>query len=418
VVLLGEVRELEVDGERPQDARLALEREPADRLAQLVPRLTRSRRPREAADQLLGLEQLLALLLDDDAAEDLAEQPDVAAERCFRIRGGSPYPAMLDATMELLPGFRMRPPADEDAEEVAAVSNEECIAYLGVPVVNPDWLRRRWTAPGGDREQDFAVVESPNGGLCAYLGVEAEPPFAEVFALGIVGPAYHGRGLGAAIVSETERRARRFEALADPSVRVVIHAGALADEPRVSALMRSRGYREVRRFELRRVDFEGEPPEPREVDGITVRGFRPEDERPLYEAHVAAFADHWGSGEETYEGFHHHNFEAPEFDAALWFLAWDGDRLAGYLGAHDKAREDASRGYVALLGVRREYRRRGLGEALLLHAFRALHARGRRGVDLHVDTDSLTGATRLYERVGMAALPRFATWEKELRPAR
>ena len=53
----------------------------------------------------------------------------------------------------------------------------------------------------------------------------------------------------------------------------------------------------------------------------------------------------------------------------------------------------ASRGYIAVLGVRRPYRRRGLGEALLLHAFGALHARGRRGVDLHVDTDSLTGAT-------------------------
>lgn len=325
---------------------------------------------------------------------------------------------MLDATMELLPGFRMRPPQDQDAEEVAAFSNEECVAFLGVPVLNADWLRRRWTAPGADRDRDFAVVESPDGELCAHLSVEAERPFAEVFALGIVAPAHHGRGLGAAIVSETERRAQRFLALADPSARVVVHAGALADEPRVSALLASRGYREVRRFELRRVDFADEPPPPRAVDGISVRSFRPEDARRLYEAHVEAFADHWGQGEETYEDFRHHNFDAPEFDAALWFVAWDGDELVGYLGAHDKAREDPSRGYIALLGVRRAYRRRGLAEALLLRAFGALRARGRRGADLHVDTDSLTGATRLYERVGMTAHPRFATWEKELRPAR
>jgi mycothiol synthase len=316
--------------------------------------------------------------------------------------------------MELLPGFRMRPPQDEDADEVAAFANEECVAFLGVPIVDADWLRARWTAPGVDRDLDFAVVEAPDGELCGFLSVEAERPFTEVFALGIVAPAFHGRGLGAAIVSETERRARRFEALAAPGARMLIHAGALADEPRVSALLSSRGYREVRRFELRRVDFEGEPPLPADVEGITVRGFRPEEARQLYEAHVEAFADHWGEGEETYEDFRHHHFDSPDYDPGLWFVAWDGDELAGYVGAHDKSREDSSRGYIALIGVRRPFRRRGLGEALLLHAFGALHARGRLGVDLHVDADSLTGATGLYAKVGMTAHPRFATWEKEL----
>jgi hypothetical protein len=42
-------------------------------------------------------------------------------------------------------------------------------------------------------------------------------------------------------------------------------------------------------------------------------------------------------------------------------------------------------------------------------------ALGSRGAELHVDTDSLTGATRLYARVGMTAHPRFARWEEELR---
>jgi mycothiol synthase len=316
--------------------------------------------------------------------------------------------------MELLPGFRMRPPQDEDADEVAAFANEECVAFLGVPIVDADWLRARWTAPGVDRDLDFAVVEAPDGELCGFLSVEAERPFTEVFALGIVAPAFHGRGLGAAIVSETERRARRFEALAAPGARMLIHAGALADEPRVSALLSSRGYREVRRFELRRVDFEGEPPLPADVEGITVRGFRPEEARQLYEAHVEAFADHWGEGEETYEDFRHHHLDSPDYDAGLWFVAWEGAEVAGYVGAQDKSREDSSRGYIALIGVRRPFRRRGLGEALLLHAFGALHARGRLGVDLHVDADSLTGATGLYAKVGMTAHPRFATWEKEL----
>ncbi len=80
------------------------------------------------------------------------------------------------------------------------------------------------------------------------------------------------------------------------------------------------------------------------------------------------------------------------------------------------AEEDPSRGYVAALGTRRPYRGKGIASALLRHVFRTLLERGKRGCDLHVDSDSLTGATRLYERVGMTAHPRFATWEKELRP--
>jgi GNAT superfamily N-acetyltransferase len=219
--------------------------------------------------------------------------------------------------MELLPGFRMRPPQDEDADEVAAFANEECIAFLGVPVVDADWLRRRWTAPGVDRDNDFAVVESPHSKLCAFLSVEAEPPFTEVFALGIVAPAFHGLGLGAAIVSENERRALRFGALAVRSARALIHAGALAAEPRVSALLSSRGYREVRRFELRRVDFAGEPTPPGDIEGIEVRGFRPEESRRLYKAHVEAFVDHWGEGDETYEAFRHDHVDGPEYDPGL-----------------------------------------------------------------------------------------------------
>jgi mycothiol synthase len=67
--------------------------------------------------------------------------------------------------------------------------------------------------------------------------------------------------------------------------------------------------------------------------------------------------------------------------------------------------------------VRRAHRRRGIGEALLRTSFVQFHKRGLRGAVLEVDTESVTGATRLYERMGMTSEPRFSQWEKELRPA-
>ncbi len=64
----------------------------------------------------------------------------------------------------------------------------------------------------------------------------------------------------------------------------------------------------------------------------------------------------------------------------------------------------------------RAHRRRGLGKALLLTAFNEFFDRGQRGAALGVDADSLTGATRLYESVGMHAGTKYASWEVEIRP--
>jgi ribosomal protein S18 acetylase RimI-like enzyme len=67
-----------------------------------------------------------------------------------------------------------------------------------------------------------------------------------------------------------------------------------------------------------------------------------------------------------------------------------------------------------MLGVRRPWRGRGLGEALLRRSFAALHARGQRRIRLSVDAENPTGATRLYERAGMRVLRESATWERDL----
>ena len=283
--------------------------------------------------------------------------------------------------------------------------------------VTPGW-HRMWSNPSIDRDRDVAVIESESGELCGYLYVHAEPPHTEVFALGIVALASRGLGLGSALVAENERRARRFLELAEPGTRVVIHAGALADEPRSARLLTARGYREVRRFSLMRTDFEEGSRPVAAPAGIEVRTVMRADAVPMHEVHLEAFGDHWGAGETPLAEFLHYSFEAVDFDPGLWLVAVAGEQVVGYLGATEEAAEDPSRGYVKLLGVRRAFRRRGIGEALLLHAFQNLAARGKAGCDLHVDSESLTGATRLYERVGMTPHPRFATWEKELRPGR
>jgi mycothiol synthase len=314
-------------------------------------------------------------------------------------------------------GFSLRSARDEDAGRAAELVNEEARVHLGTPIWSAAQVLRLWSNPVVDRERDVAVVVAPGGEICAWLALVCGPPHVEVFALGVVGLAWHGRGLGVWILAETERRAQRFLELAPARARFVIHAGALADEPAVGALLAAAGYREIRRFQLMRVDFAGVPAAPSVPSGIRIEQLDPEsDVDAAFDAHREAFADHWGESEETLEEFRHWLIDTPRFDRELSLLAREGPVVAGYLFAWPDAEEDPSRGYVAALGTRRAYRGRGIAEALLRHAFGTLFDRGKRGCDLHVDSDSLTGATRLYERVGMTAHPRFATWEKELRP--
>jgi mycothiol synthase len=314
-------------------------------------------------------------------------------------------------------GFTLRPPRKSDGPAIVAMMNDESLALRGTATVDLDWVVTPWTAPGADRRNDFAVVTGPDGDRAGYLLVEGHPPYTSVFTIGVVALRHHGRGIGAAVLAEAERRAQRFLPLAPPGERVVIHAGALADEPRVSALLSAHGYGEVRRFARMSIEFGARPQPPARIPGIEIRPLAGGEEPSVYACLAEAFSDHWGTTWPTEEAWlHEHVDAATEFDPDLWQLAWRGTQLAGALIAGPAADGDPSVGHVEYVGVRRTYRRRGIAEALIRTSFVQLHARGCRGVALEVDTDSVTGATRLYERLGMVAEPRFSQWEKELRP--
>jgi ribosomal protein S18 acetylase RimI-like enzyme len=82
-----------------------------------------------------------------------------------------------------------------------------------------------------------------------------------------------------------------------------------------------------------------------------------------------------------------------EYDPALWTLAETPDGLVGACLCWTS-------GFVKDLVVAESGRGRGLGEALLRHAFAAFVARGTSSVELKVHGDN-AAAIRLYERVGM-----------------
>jgi ribosomal protein S18 acetylase RimI-like enzyme len=71
----------------------------------------------------------------------------------------------------------------------------------------------------------------------------------------------------------------------------------------------------------------------------------------------------------------------------------------------------SDRGWVGELGVLRSHRGRGIATALMGASFAAFARRGLPRVRLNVDSDNLTGAVSLYERVGMRVESSYDLWE-------
>ncbi|HYU58389.1 MAG TPA: GNAT family N-acetyltransferase [Actinomycetota bacterium] len=77
-------------------------------------------------------------------------------------------------------------------------------------------------------------------------------------------------------------------------------------------------------------------------------------------------------------------------------------------------RRSGDRGWIAELGVRPAWRDRGIGVALLRASFARFARLGLREALLSVDSENATGATCLYERVGMRSRFRFDFYEKAI----
>jgi mycothiol synthase len=279
-----------------------------------------------------------------------------------------------------------RAPTTADAPAVARLMSE----HWPDPV-DEDTVRRQWSAPSFDVGRDarldsagYAHVEDV-GDQRVWIELRGEPSAALV-------------GWAESRASEKGRRA---------------FAGSWTTNPALLDELERRGFR-VRRYSQRmQIGLDAELPEPLWPDGVRIRTLRGGDERTFYDAHQEAFADVWEPVPETYEEWSHWLIGATTFDPALWFLALDGDEAAGYAICHVHP-GDPELGWVQLLGVRRPWRGRGLGRALLLHAFGAFKSHGQRRVGLGVDSESPTGANRLYESVGMREVGRFEVREKVL----
>jgi mycothiol synthase len=296
-------------------------------------------------------------------------------------------------------------PSRESAGAIAELFNELAREHYGERVVDAAEVAHWFGLP----QVEFWIATGPSGELAAYVDLQEEDEGRRYWLDLREHPGRRQLG-GAEVLLETAQRWAASHATPGALLRGSVSS---LDEP-LRRLYEKSGYRLIRHMLEMRVELEVAPVRPEWPEGTRLRTFVPEDERRLYAADMEAFEDHWEFVPMPFDEWRASLVDHPRFDPSLWFLIEDGPELAGFCLCGGHRSGDPAFGYVAALGVRWPWRRRGLGLALLRHAFGEFHRRGMTRAGLDVDAENLTGAVRLYERAGMCIVKRRDTYEKLL----
>ncbi len=286
------------------------------------------------------------------------------------------------------------------------VANAYDVVDLGEPDTSVEHLAEDLPADGVGGGPNAVAVIADEGTLAAFGLLEpAADDLVEVF--GRVHPSYAGRGLGTSLASWSENRAK--ESARERGAPVRLHNGITGTDVAAAALLRNRGYEVVRfawHMERSLADLDDRRPE--DPSGFSFRPAGREELAAVWRTMTESFRGHWEWRPLPFEEYRAH----ADASGLRAVLALAGDELVGAVTYQPTSRS----GWIEELGVRPEWRRRGLGQALLLRAFGGIRELGMDVARLNVDTGNESGAVALYEHVGMHVRREWLVYEKAVAP--
>jgi mycothiol synthase len=269
----------------------------------------------------------------------------------------------------------------------------------------------------------FIEVRAPgSGSLVGGAMYENPDPHIVSHARVWVHPDHMNRGIGSALTAWIVRLADADLVRAPDGVRVISTGSSREAKEVAGQVLEAHGYHAARYFNEMTIDLDHALDPIEFPDGVTIRTLMDDDRiEPLADAQNEAFRDHFGWIDRPAQDRHDEwsLWRASDLweNELVWLVEADGQVVA-MMTALNSYGTSSDTGYIAVLGVRKEWRGRGIAQALLATAFDEFTRRGRHSVVLHVDADNLTGATRLYERAGMATTDRSTSYEIEIRPGK
>jgi mycothiol synthase len=296
--------------------------------------------------------------------------------------------------------------------------------------------RRSWVDTMEDRHRDFddpasnfetdSLLALTQAGEVAALGWIFAPPVGETefiaYLWGEIHPEHRRRGLGSMVLSWMEARGHQILASRPDDLPHYLRTSSLDHLQDRAALFEQHGFQPVRYgFRMRR-DLHQPFPEAPMPEDIQLARWDPALDLAVLEACNEAFRDHWGFIPVPEEVWHLWLTQHPYFRPELTFLALAKDTgpgenpVAGFSINQVRQEENQAtginEGWIQELGVRRNWRKRGVATALLCASLQAFKQAGLDYAGLGVDTENLTGALRIYERLGFEPIKRSITFSK------
>ena len=276
--------------------------------------------------------------------------------------------------------MEIRPASWDDVGAVFDLLSARSRALYGISDWRLGHVRADWQLPTFEVGRDNWVA-AENGRLLGYAAVNSTQDLVHAAADAATGDELLARAVARA-------RERGFDV-----VRAVVSP---ADEP-LHALVERHDFALETEIVRMWKQLDGADPDPVWPAGISIRTYEAPDAGPvkrlLDEAYLSWDEGYVPMAEDDWARW---MTEDADFDPAVWWLAEEGGELVG-CALHWRT------GWVKDLVVRSSHRGRGLGKALLLHAFAEFARRGIARVGLKVDAANPTGAVQLYERLGFVA---------------
>ncbi len=319
--------------------------------------------------------------------------------------------------------FTTRPLTLDDAQQFVLTSKAISADAGTNRTYQADFIQSQWQEPNFDITQSTLGIFAENGELVGFCVIwdTSETPVRPWIEWG-VHPDYLEHNFSAQLLQWADKVTQRIIDRCPPEARLSLHSGAIKGYTPVEDGLTQAGYTPIRSGYDMRIDMETQPTAPSLPDGFAIRTYNhDQDFHAFVHAFRDSFADHYGYVEEPFEKdvkeFEHWFATDKLIDPTLISLAIEEktNEVAGYVMGMKEEHGDPTVGYIELVGVSPQYRRRGLAKALLLHTFNEYWLRDKKSVVLGVDGESLTNAVTLYENVGMYIKFQYVRYEKLIR---
>lgn len=282
------------------------------------------------------------------------------------------------------------------------------LLFRSTPEESHDRLKTAGAAEVGNMMGGF----DDSGRLQAFAGVRQAPEdegSVRVFLDGDVSPEYRRQGVGTVLLDWQISRARQLLAQCDRPIPGRIVANAEENLPDSVHMLVSRGFRPQRwYFDLRR-DLSVEIPNLELERSLQIVPWSEDLDDQCRLAHNDAFAMHWGSAPSSPETWaQDREFLTPEWSFLVLDKTSDRARVVGYLlsGKYEQDWESLgwSEGYIDMLGVRQEWRNRGIATALVAHALRVYKEDGVEYAAVGVDAAAPSKTYGLFSSLDFEAI--------------